>query len=81
MAAQEARERASATHLHLRAGHRVIPVFHITHIDNLTAILTQGGLASHNECVSQGVTYRRIGDAALKDTRSTFLVRVPRTVP
>lgn len=58
-------------------GTECIPVFHITHVENLAPILEQGGLASHKGCIRQGLTYRRIGNAALKDTRSAFRVRVP----
>lgn len=60
-----------------RPGTECIPIFHITHVENLARILGQGGLVSHNDCITKGLTYRRIGDADLKRTRSAFRVRVP----
>jgi hypothetical protein len=55
-------------------GTECVPIFHITHVENLGPILNKG-LVSHNECVSKGVRYHRIGDADIKETRSSFPVR------
>lgn len=58
-------------------GTECIPIFHITHVENLARILDHHALVSHNGCRHGGIEYRRIGDASLKDTRSSFPVRVP----
>ena len=71
------KEKTPPRSLSVLPGTECVPVFHITHVDNLETILRHEGLFSHNDCSRLGVQYRRIGDASLKDTRSSFPVQVP----
>jgi hypothetical protein len=50
-------------------------IFHITHVNNLPAILSQGGLWCDKECAGQGVAPVNIAYADLKAARAT--TRVP----
>jgi hypothetical protein len=44
-------------------------IYHITHVDNLTAIVAEGGLVSDREMLDRGGPTRAIGMSAIKDRR------------
>lgn len=50
------------------------PVFHLTHIDNLSGIIKEGGLASHNRKIEKGITHKNIAYHTLQDRRAETAV-------
>jgi hypothetical protein len=54
-----------------------IRLFHITAIDNLTAICQRGALVSKNAGASLGINYQNIAHAGIQTTRATKLVTNP----
>lgn len=50
---------------------RTVRVYRITHIDNLSLLLEQGGLWCGNEMAARGLNYKTIGNTDLTASRST----------
>ena len=52
-------------------------IYHITHIDNLAAIIARGELLSDSLIRSEGVDPRNIAYAHIKQRRAAFAVQIP----
>lgn len=52
-----------------------IPIYHITHIDNLESILSEGGLLAYNVMLETQTNYTNIAYENIQDRRAT--IRVP----
>lgn len=52
-----------------------LPIYHITHIDNLESIISQGGLFAYNAMRAAGTQYTNIAYENIQDRRAT--IRVP----
>jgi len=57
-------------------GEAPIPVYHITHLENLAGIMRDGALLPDNLCAAFGIIYQRIGQFEIKEKRRSFLVKV-----
>ncbi len=47
------------------------PIYHITHLDNLAAIIQQGGLLSNTQLQASNQNYRDISYSTIQDRRAT----------
>ena len=50
------------------------PIYHITHMDSLDSMLSNGGMLAKNECDRRGITPVNISYAGIQDRRATTLV-------
>ncbi len=46
------------------------PIYHITHIDNLTPILNSGGLIANSRLRREGINYLDIAYESIQDRRA-----------
>lgn len=46
-----------------------IPIYHITHVDNLASIVAEKAIWSDAECLARGCAHRRVGITEIKDRR------------
>lgn len=53
----------------MRKDYTHIPIYHITHIDNLSLILKENGLWSDTQRMERGLTSKNIAHSALKERR------------
>lgn len=50
------------------------PVYHLTHIDNLSGIIKESGLSSHNRKIEKGIIHKDIAYHSLQDRRAETTV-------